>query len=200
MMNDPKAGPPLAQTRRWKRRLLIAGIVLLAALGGTYSYFVGKRYHITMTQQQIDDELEKRFPLTKKHLLIFQATYSNPKVTLLPGTNRVQVGMDAVLNMKIGKEPKALGGTILLTAGFEYRPSTHQFFLTSAELDHLAIEGIPLEYVGLVTKFSAEAVSEHLAKYPVYTLKAKDAKTATVKLLLKDVQVTQKEVIVTLGL
>ena len=47
---------------------------------------------------------------------------------------------------------------------------------------------------------SSNAACEYLQEFPVYTLTAKDTKTAAAKLLLKDVKVKSSEIHVTLGL
>ena len=75
------------------------------ALGGAFLYFKGKRYEVVITQDQIDAGISERFPATKEYLLIFSITYSNPQVTLLEDEDRIQVGLDATLNIRINGEP-----------------------------------------------------------------------------------------------
>jgi hypothetical protein len=72
-----------------KRILILAGCTLTVGLAGLLWYLHGKRYEVVITQEQIDEALRARFPVTKKHLLIFRVTNSNPHVTLLPESNRV---------------------------------------------------------------------------------------------------------------
>ena len=184
-----------------KRRSLILVICALAlVLAGSAWYFHDKRLVAVITQKQIDEALQSKFPITKKHLLLFQITYSNPHVTFLPETNRIEVGMDAVLNIKFREQSKNMSGTAVATTGLSYRSETYQFFLSEPEIKKLSIQGIPQQYVDKVTSLASNTVSEYLQKHPIYTLKAKDMKTATVKLLLKDVQVKSNEVHATLGL
>ena len=132
--------------------------------------------------------------------MLFEMTYSNPHVTLLPATNRIEVGLDAVLNIKVRDQSRNINGMAVATTGLSYRSETHQFFLSEPVIKRLSIQGIPQEYVDKVTSLASNTVSEYLQKHPVYTLNAKDAKTATVRFLLKDVQVTSNEVHATLGL
>jgi hypothetical protein len=88
-----------------KRILTISAIILVIAFGSTLLYFKGKRYEVVITQNQIDASLSERFPVTKNYLLIFSLTYDNPQVSLLENEDRIQVGMDATLNIKINGEP-----------------------------------------------------------------------------------------------
>lgn len=183
-----------------KRVLIALGIASVLALVGTWLYFRGENYIVIITQEQIDTELRSKFPVTKDQLIVLRATYSNPEVTLLPGTNRIRVGIDTELDIKLGAQPKKLGGTITVTASFSYKSDTKQFFLADPVVEKLEIQGVPQEYTAKVTEFLSNSVSKHLEKIPVYTLQAKDVKSASIKLLLKDVQVSNNEVHVTLGL
>src|SRR4051794_38162766 len=104
-----------------RRALVVLTALLVVALPGTLLYFHGRRYKIVITQAQVDAALQSKFPVTKSHLLIFRVTYSNPRLTLLPKTNRIEIGMDAELNLKMEGEPRTLGGSAVVTAGLLYR-------------------------------------------------------------------------------
>ena len=182
------------------RSVIIIICVVALALAAALWYVHGKRYDIVITQQQIDEALQAKFPMSKTYLAIFQIEYSNPHVILLPATDRIEVGLDAELNIRLGSQTKKLGGTVTATTGLSYRSETNQFFLSEPKIEKMSIQGIPQKYVDKVTSLSSNTVREYLQKYPVYTLRAKDTKTATLKLLLKDVQVRSNELHAILGL
>src|SRR5436190_20891708 len=140
-----------------KRSIIFAGCALVLGLTGILLYFHGRRYDVIITQSPIDEALRTRFPVSKKYLLIFQITYSNPHVTLLPESNRIEVGLDADLNIKLRNEPKSLGGIALVTTGVSYRSETHQFFLSEPEIKKLTFQGIPQEHVDKVTRLASDA-------------------------------------------
>jgi len=183
-----------------KRVLIALGVALVLSAVGTWLYFRGEKYIVVITQKEIDTELRAKFPVTKAALILFSATYSNPKVTLLPGTNRIRIGIDTELDIKLPSQTKKLNGKITVTTSFSYDNETKQFFLADPVISKLEIQGIPPEYTDKVTGFLSENLSEYLQKFPIYRLKANDAKGAAIKLLLKDVQVTNQEVNITLGL
>ncbi len=185
---------------RMKRSIIFTASALVLVLTGTLLYFHGRRYDVIITQNEIDEALRARFPISKNHLRIFQITYSNPHVTLLPESNRIEVGLDAGLDIKLRDQPKRLGGTAVVTTGLSYRSETHKFFLSDPEINKLTLQGIPQEHLDKVTRLASNAAREYLQRFPIYTLKAKDVKTTAVKLLLKDVQVKSNEVHATLGL
>ena len=183
-----------------KKAITILLIVLALAAGGVLLYFKGKRYEVVITQDKIDDSLAERFPVTKKYLLIFSITYSNPQVTLLEKEDRVQVGLDATLNIRIDGESKDLGGTALITSGIRYDSETQEFFLDDAEFTKLEIAGVPDKWLTQVTDFASKAAKEFIETRPVYRLQAKDSKTAAAKMLLKGFKVREKAIYVTLGI
>ena len=183
-----------------KRILTIGVCLLLAALIALFVYFKGKRYEIIVPQAKIDSALSEKFPATEDFLFIFNLTYSNPQVTLLQNDNRVQVGLDASLDIKIDGELESLGGGATVTAGLRYDQETQEFFLDNAEIERLEIQGVPDEWLEKVTKFASTAARNFVESGPVYSLEARDAKTTTAKLLLKDFEVREQAIHVTLGL
>lgn len=183
-----------------KRVLAILVVVLALVVCVALIYFKGKRYEVTITQDKIDAGLSERFPATKNYLLIFSITYSNPQVTLLEVEDRVQVGLDASLNIRLDGEPKELGGGATVTSGIRYDSETQEFFLDDAEFARLEVQGIPDKWLDQVTEIASKAAREFIEKKPIYKLEAKDAKTAAAKLLLKGFEVRDQAIYVTLGI
>jgi len=183
-----------------KKIVLVASLVLVVALGGAFLFFKGKGYEFAINQEQVDAALEKKFPVTKKFLLIFELTYSNPQVKLLETDNRVQVGLDAVLDINIKGESKKLSGTCKITSEVSYNSDTHEFFLAESVFDRLEIEGIPEKYLEKVTQAASVAARKYLEEFPVYKIQGKDGKMAAAKLLLKDLEIRDQTIYVTMGL
>ena len=185
---------------RMKKKISIALIIVAVVLGGVFLYFKGKRYEVVITQGQIDSALAEKFPATKKYLLIFSLTYSNPQVTLLEDEDRVQVGLDATLNIRINDEPTELGGGATVTSGIRYDNETQEFYLDEAEFDRLDVQGIPEQWLKQVTSIASKAAKDFIETKPVYRLGAKDAKTTAAKMLLKGFEVRDQAIYVTLGI
>ena len=134
------------------------------------------------------------------NLRIFSITYSNPRVELLEEADRVQVGMDVTLNLRINNEPKELGGGATVTSGIRYEPETQEFYLADAEFSRLEVQGLPDQWLKPVADFAAKVAEDFIETQPVYRLQAKDAKTVAAKMLLKNFEVREQAVHVTLGL
>lgn len=188
------------EIQEMKKTLTILLVVTAIVAAGTFLYFKGKRYEVVITQEKIDSALSERFPKTKKYLLIFSITYSNPQVTLLETDDRVQVGLDATVNIRLDDETKDLGGGATITSAIRYDSEKQEFFLDDAEFSRLEIEGMPDKWLDQVTVFAAKAAKEFIETQPIYKLKAKDAKTSAAKLLLKGFEVRDQAIHVTLGI
>ena len=182
------------------KRTILFLVLLLVLLSPVGCNGVSAQYDYIITQKQIDDALKAKFPVTKNHLLLFRITFSNPHVALLPESNRIEIGLDAELNIKLPSESKKLTGTIVVSSGIGYRNDSKQFVLSSPVIDKLEIQGIPQQHIDKVTEFTSNAAREYLQEFPIYTLTDKDSKTSLAKLLLKDVQVKSSEIHVTIGL
>src|SRR5690606_7075968 len=93
-----------------KKTLTVAAIILGIAFIASFLYFKGKRYEVVITQETIDSVLTETFPASRDYLMIFSISYSNPRVSLLEDKDRVQVGLDITLNIRLNNEPRNLGG------------------------------------------------------------------------------------------
>lgn len=183
-----------------KKIAIAALIVTIVALIVTFAYFKGRRYEVVITQQQIDAVLADKFPVSKRYLLIIEITYSDPAVTLLPDSDRVRIGMKAELNLKFDNQAQKVGGTCLIASAVRYKPDTQQFFLSDPKIERLEIQGLAPALADRVAKAALSLSSEHLQSFPIHTLRATDLKTSAAKLLLKDVQVKDGGLHLTLGL
>ena len=183
------------------KKIVIGLIVLVVVtLGGAFYYFSGKEYQFRFSANQIQEKLNTKLPLTKSYLLIFQVTLDNPRVALEDGSRRVKAGLDIILNIWAGKEPKPLGGSVDVSGGIRYSSQTGEFFLTDPIIEHLAIQGIPDLYTQKVNSVLTKALAEYYASHPIYSLTATDTQQAAAKLVLKDVIVEKGELVVTLGI
>jgi len=183
-----------------KKTILIIGLVLITAIAGAFIYFKGKRYEVVITQEQVDSAIVEKFPVTKKFLIIFELTLSNPQVQLLEKDNRIQVGLDAALNMKAKGGNKKMSGSCAMTSKVRYDAGTHEFYLTDSQVDRLEIEGIPEKYLEKVSQAASAAAEKYLEDFSVYKLEGEDGKMAAARLLLKDLQIRDHKIYVVLGL
>jgi len=185
---------------RTKRVLPLALVAILVLFAGSYFYFKVRPYKIVITQADINDALAKQFPVTKPVLIFYEITLSKPAVTLLPAHQRVRVSL--VADVKFSGQARTLTGSAQLTARVNYHPDTQEFFLDDPKFENLDIGGItggiPPQYLDPVNRAASAIVQEYVQRYPIYHLKDYGSKAA--QLLVKNVEIRNREVVVTMGL
>ncbi|MCK4341038.1 MAG: DUF1439 domain-containing protein [Phycisphaerae bacterium] len=179
--------------------VIVLALLILSVAAGLF-IMRGKRFVVELTEGQIQEKLDARFPVEKSYLLIFVLTLSDPKVVLEEGADRLSFGLNATLNIKIGDEEKPLSGTGLVSTGIRYNPDDYSFYLTDPKIEQLAIQGIPIEYTDKVNEVAKKLALERINNYPVYQLKDDDIKQAAARLILQDLIVKEGKLVITLGL
>lgn len=183
-----------------RRVVLIAAVVavsLLAGAVGVYLWFRGREYVIRIPEARIQAALDNRFPMERRHLLIFVVRYQNPRVKLEEGSDRIGAGVDAETLFKLNE--KSLTGSADISGRLEFDPATGEFRLSGARIERLAIGHIPEEHTRLVHEVGTMLLQDRLDHHPVYRLNPLDVKQAIARLLLKKVVVRDGYVEATLG-
>lgn len=183
------------------KKLIVALFVLIGVIGiAALVYFKGRRYEVIIPQAQIDQALSERFPTTKRILILFRITLSEPVATLMPDSNRVRIGMKADLNVKIGDRDENVGGSVSILTGLRYSTGRHQFFLADPVIEKVDLRGLQPEFSDRVAKGVLAMSKEHLESIPIYTLKSDGAKQSLARMLLRDFQVRNGAIHITLGI
>ena len=177
---------------------MILGLLLLLFWWGVY----GQTYTIVITQEELVKKLEEKFPFEKKYLFLLSLQFSNPRIALLEGSNRVKFGCDIRTNVKLSKgdsEIPEIGSAADLSGVLRYDPEKAEFFLDHPEVEKLVIAGIEAGLSDKVSSFAKKGLEEFLQRAPLYKLKPTDVKKAAAKLVLKNVVVAEGKLVITLG-
>ena len=175
------------------------GIALLFVAVVIFYYIHGKEYVYVISEKVLQERLAASFPVTKSYL-IFRVTLDNPRVSLQDGSDRIDAGIDSVVNIRIGQQVTPLGGSLDVSSGVRYVSESGEFFLTDPIIRQLAVQGVPDRYVKTVKEIMTKVLTDYYAAHPIYTLSAIDAKHMAVRLTLKRVIVKHGQLIVTLGI
>jgi Protein of unknown function (DUF1439) len=182
------------------KKIITLIVVVLAIAAGVYFYVSSKEYVVRIPEKQLQEKLQEKLPISKSYFFIFQVTLDNPRVELTNGNDRINAGLDVVLNIKLGGEEKPLGGSLDASGSIRYEPESGQFYLTDPNIEQFSIQGIPEKHISKATTVMEQALTEYYASHPIYTLKVGDIKQAAAKLVLKSVLVENKELVVVLGI
>ena len=181
------------------KKWIAAALLLVSALViGAYTYFHGKIYEIRLSEAEIRATVDAHFPITKSYLLV-QVTLQQPRVALRDGSERVALGIDTLLNVHVDNQQLPLGGSIDVETGVRYEAGAGQFFLTEPIITHLDVQGIPQKFTATLRELVRGELGRQFARYPVYTLRLNNMKTAAAWLVLRRVQIDHDVLVLTLG-
>lgn len=186
-----------------KKTALFITALVLGILAVAFWQFWGQRFVITLTEGQIIEKLNQKFPFEKNYFFFINIRFTNPKLSLEEGSDRIRFGCDVETNFKVGinSEPMSgpLAGTSLLSGQLRYDSSEGAFFLDSPEVEKLEIAGLPKKYSEKVNSAASHLAADYLSRTPIYRLSNLDVKQATARLILKKVIVSDGKLVITLG-
>lgn len=181
-----------------RRRMVFAALavfVFLPAIPGCRLYDRG--IIIEITQQQIQERLAQKFPISRTYLVGLNLTLSDPEVVLEEGSDRIGFKVSAATNIKVDGE--SIGGRINLSSGVGYRRDEGALALLDPGVEEVALSRLPREYEDEVVAAADLAVGHYLEGYTVYKLDRKDLKQRLAKLVLQEVAVRNGALRVKLG-
>lgn len=202
--NDCSLGQTTVQSSssRVNRLGLWLTIVVLVVVGSGICGFLmlrEERLVIELTQQQIQEKLDERFPMDKLYLQLLSLTLSDPKVELAEGSDRITFGLNAVVNIRIHDQSKPLSGRVIVTTGLRYEPSECFFYLDEPVVDKVEIEGLPIKHVDLVNRLARMIAQDRINRTRVYKLDKPNMKQAITRAVLQGLVVKDGKMIITLG-
>lgn len=177
---------------------LLLALLLLGMAG--YLFYSGKTYEVRISRDQIEQGLAEKMPIQKTYLYIFDLTLDNPRVALEQSNGLIKAGLDIRLKILGREEAREFNGSVDASGALKYVAGDGQFYLSGLVIDKLTIEGLDPQKTGKVRGILQTALGEYLAARPIYTLKGDEFKGVAAKLVLRDVKVSDDELLVTLGL
>lgn len=175
-----------------KVNILIQLVIIL--LLGTNLW--GFSYDVKLSQQQLQDKLDKKFPFEKKKLFT-NVKLSNPEVRLKNGSDKIYLNLKITLSAskKISFDAYSeLNGKIF------FDNETKKLYLKDFEIEELVMNNVPLKFHKTIQRTIETVAKIVLNNYSVYKLQPKNLKNLTIALLLKDIKVKDKTMIISFGI
>lgn len=181
-----------------RRSMLAILVIFIVAVSIGAWLLYGKTFTIVLSQKQIQEALDSKFPISKTVPLLFTITCSNPKVDLEEGSDRLHLGADAEALLTVNG--RKLKGSACISGSLEYARESGEFLFKDARVEALNIGGLPDLYALKVQEAASAAAKHYLDRKPVYKLDPADLKQSLAKLLLKGVNVRNKTLVVSMGI
>jgi hypothetical protein len=162
---------------------------LLVALGGASAVALGTQGcaaaifpfipdHYTFSQAQVQQAVQRKFPLQRTASQIFDVTLSDPLVGLAPDRNRVTIRLNARLATPFMPEP--VTGVFTLSSQLTYDAPSHAVILSSPTVDNAQVAGDAAQYNQQINAAGAALAAQFLDRYPIYTFKPEELQFAGV--------------------
>lgn len=146
------------------RGALAASLPAVAALNGCAGLGLPGAY--TLTQAQLLDVIARQFPRTERVAQIADLTLSQPKLWLLPESNRL--GVAFALGAAERLTGRSASGQLSLDSAVRFEPSDHSIRLSQVRVQQFQLEGggslLPMQGQR-VAALLAERLLENLAVY-----------------------------------
>jgi len=164
--------------------LAIIGFVTACLLAGCSSW---GEITVRITEQELRERLNEKFPVTKEYNFVGTVTYSNPRITLQRETNRVELGLDITLG-EPGRS-NSLHGVAEMIVSVVYNQEKKALYLAKPRLQQFTINGMPEQNVQLLSALFMPAIEKMLKRKPVYRLRSEDGKQKIASMLIKDIRI-----------
>jgi hypothetical protein len=181
------------------KKIAISVSLIAIVLIGVYAMFKGSEYTVEITQEQIQEAIDKQMPFEKSFAFIFNLSASNTKVILTEGSERIGASTDIGLNVKVKDVSKDFGGSVLSSTAIRYDKEQSRFYLQDPLFDDIQVEGLADKYEASVLKGVKKVMGLYLTDVPVYTIKDDNMKMKLAKAFLKNVGVSEGRLVITLG-
>jgi len=143
---------------------------------------------IRISEEQLQEHINKKFPVIKTHQFLGTITYAHPLISLQREDNRVEFGLEISLS-SIMINGSNLHGTVVVLASVVYSPEKKALFLADPQLQKFILNGVPQENAQSLSELYLPALKKLLTRKPLYRLKEQDGVKKIAGMLVKDIRV-----------
>lgn len=151
-----------------KRLAILLPLVLLLAACAT---LLPPR-DVEVPLARIQQSMERRFPFNNRYLELLDIRVTNPRVSLLPETNRVLTRMDTAIAPPFLQ--RSWTGNLAVSGELRIDPSRNAVVLGDPRVEQFNVDGLDPLYANRVTRIGKLLAEEMLADYPLYTFRPEE--------------------------
>jgi hypothetical protein len=156
------------------RRSLIV-IAASALLLSACAVVLGPR-NIEVSQDRLQQLVDRRFPVNKRYLELFDVTVSAPRLSLMPEANRIATQLDVSAEDRLLRRP--MKGAMDLNYTLRFEPADNTIRLADVRVDSFLIGDAPGPLQNQLNRIGRLLAEEMLDGQVVHTLKPEDVQNA----------------------
>lgn len=179
-----------------RRRRLCAGALLLACgwLAGCAG-LVGPR-QVELPLGRLQQGLERRFPLNKRILELFDVELTRPRLALPPDSGRVALTMDARVAPPFAG--RAWTGSLTMSGRLVLDAAGGAVVISETRVDRLAFDGIDAARQEQLAKVANLVADKLIRDLPLYQFRPEDLRYAGVQFMPSQLATTPGALVLTL--
>lgn len=127
----------------------------------------------TATGDELQAELTRRFPITRRYGELASVSLHNPQLALDGSANRATLASRLVIASPLLR-PSSLGGQVAVSSGLRWDASGISVRLQDPRAEQLRIDGVTGNDAQSLERISATVVQEALQGYPLHTFRPEE--------------------------
>jgi hypothetical protein len=162
-----------------KKRRALLGLTAFAALAlGGCANLVGPR-DVPLPASKLQASLERRFPIDRTVLALFEVTLTRPRVQLQPEADRVRVSMDASMAPRFGGA--RWNGALTLSGHLQLDNARHEVQLHDPRVEEFYLDRLDSQAQRQLARVATVLLDQAVRDLAVYQFRPDDLRVAGVQ-------------------
>jgi len=149
---------------------LVASALVLALPAAGFAVPGSKTY--TISQEQLQATLGKRFPYQQKLADVLDLKIMSPRLALLPDMNRISTELDLNLLERIGG--RTYTGTMALDYGLRFERTDSSVRMTGVRVSSVKLNNVPEPFNEAISRHMPRMAEQLLSNYALHTFSEQD--------------------------
>jgi hypothetical protein len=151
-----------------RRRLLLASFTLAPLLLTSCATLMGPR-ELEIPVERLQAALEGRFPFNNRYLELLDIRISNPRVSLLPQSNRILTSLDAAVAPPFMN--RSWLGNLAISGQLRFDPARNALVLAEPRVETFDVQGLDPLYANQIRRVGSLLAEQMLKDVPLYTFR-----------------------------
>lgn len=164
----------------WTRRLRNSALLLACTMLASCANLAGPR-EIAIPLAKLQAGLDRRFPLHNRAMELFDIQLTRPQLSLLAGSDRVALSMDAAVAPPFLKQ--SWNGSLALSGRLVVDPARGAVLMTEPHVDRFVVDGVDEERQRQFGKVANVLMNRVIRDVPVYSFRMEDLRYAGVQFI-----------------
>ncbi len=157
-----------------KLRSVWLAMLVVALLASCASMYGPRNVEIPLSRLQ--EAVASRFPFNNRYLDLLDIHLTNPRVSLLPDSNRILTSMDAAIAPPMTS--KTWSGNFSVSGQLKFDPSRNALVLGEPRVETFNVSGLDPLYANRIAALGSILAEQLLKDVPLYTLRPQDLRYA----------------------